>query len=120
MDQVAGKPTVSIHSIVAVQLYTVQGRHLGFSFFNSFAFFSPPGAKVGADPTLTGAFVWLKWADQLKDDAGLDLVPLSSNPIDAVWTDRKLGKDGRTADDGLSIHDVEFAGTRAFNFFSSC
>ena len=66
---------------------------------------------VGADPTLTGAFVWLGWAEKI-EAAGLRLVPLSSNPIDAVWTDRKENKEGGTADDGLAVHDVKFAGER--------
>ena len=73
---------------------------------------------VGADPTLTGAFVWLGWAEKI-EAAGLRLVPLSSNPIDAVWTDRKENKEGGTADDGLAVHDVKFAGERFDDKFQS-
>ena len=42
-----------------------------------------PGARIGYDPMLIG-----EDALQRFTAAGLDMVPLAQNPIDAIWTDR--------------------------------
>ncbi len=45
---------------------------------------SPRASRVGADPSLTGAFTWIGWDDKI-DSAGLKLIPAETNPIDTVW-----------------------------------
>ena len=67
------------------------------------------GDAVGADPSLTGASTWLKWAKDLKE-VGLDLVPLSSNPIDAVWNKDRPERNREP----LHIHETKFAGIFEF------
>ncbi len=66
---------------------------------------APPGSKIGYDPLLVSEEGLARY-----DDAGLAMLPLESNPIDAVWTDRPappaapavphpLAYAGRSADD---------------------
>jgi Xaa-Pro aminopeptidase len=48
---------------------------------------APAGAKIGFDPWLhTGG--WVKAATATLEEAGIALVPVAENPIDAVWADR--------------------------------
>ncbi|XP_063592156.1 xaa-Pro aminopeptidase 1-like [Penaeus indicus] len=47
----------------------------------------PSGARVGADPTLTSADTWLSYANSLAAD-NIDLVPVTPNLVDLIWTDR--------------------------------
>jgi Xaa-Pro aminopeptidase len=62
------------------------------------------GARIGFDPWLHTA----KWAKQIKqrlDKAGIELVPVTSNPIDAVWQDRPEPSSAPAV-----IHSDEYAG----------
>jgi len=59
------------------------------------------GLKLGYDP-------WLISADGLKKFAGLDLVPVTANPIDEIWLDQPAPP----AAPALP-HDVRFAGEDA-------
>ena len=63
-----------------------------------------PGAKIGADPSLTGALTWLEWKQQL-ENFNLTLISRIKNPIDEVWLDQPS-----RSKDTLEIHDLEFAG----------
>lgn len=47
----------------------------------------PSGARVGADPTLTSADTWVSYANALAAD-NIDLVPVTPNLVDLIWTDR--------------------------------
>ncbi|MCW8086926.1 aminopeptidase P family protein [Sabulicella glaciei] len=62
-----------------------------------------PGARIGYDP-------WLHSEGGLKPftEAGVTLVPLAANPLDAVWTDRP-----ELPSAPLRAHGVEFAGEGA-------
>ncbi len=56
------------------------------------------GKKIGYDP-------WLVSADGLKKFAGLDMVPVASNPLDEIWAGRPA------APIALAIpHETEYAG----------
>jgi Xaa-Pro aminopeptidase len=44
---------------------------------------APPGARIGYDPKLISADALARYVD-----AGLTMVPVTDNPLDAVWTDR--------------------------------
>lgn len=65
----------------------------------------PPGARVGIDPTLHTIEAAEKLEKQLRA-AGRVLVPLSANPVDAVW-----GEDRPEAPSAqLRVHPLEWAG----------
>jgi Xaa-Pro aminopeptidase len=66
---------------------------------------TPAGAKIGYDPLLIGEEGLARYTE-----AGLTMVPVAGNPVDAVWTDRPapplcaaephtLAHAGRSADD---------------------
>lgn len=65
----------------------------------------PPESRIGADPTLTGAFTWLKWEEKLAEYK-LRLVALEDNPIDQVWVDRP-----KRNSEELEVHELAYAGT---------
>jgi len=48
---------------------------------------APQGARIGFDPWLHGAR-WPEQARRILADSGIELVPVASNPVDAVWEDR--------------------------------
>jgi Xaa-Pro aminopeptidase len=67
----------------------------------------PTGASLGYDPwrtTLDGAERLQKAAER----AGATLVPVESNPVDAIWTDRPAPPLAP-----VKLHDVKFAGEPA-------
>ena len=57
---------------------------------------APEGAKIGYDAWLHGVG-WAEAAEQLLAAKGIALVPLSDNPIDAVWEDRPAPSDAPAA-----------------------
>jgi Xaa-Pro aminopeptidase len=67
------------------------------------------GAKIGFDP-------WLHTAEEIEglrkilDDAGIELVPIDDNPVDAIWADRP--EPPMTV---VSEHAPEYAGESSFN-----
>ena len=68
--------------------------------------FRSQGAKIGADPSLTGALTWLEWEEFFrKDSKNLTLEPIIQNPIDDIWYDRPA----RPRDE-LEVHDIKFSG----------
>ncbi len=72
---------------------------------------SPEGAKVGADPTLTGAPIWEQWVKNLaRSGKKLTLVPLVKNPIDTVWEDPPPRSKAE-----LEIHELKYAGKYKLN-----
>ena len=74
-----------------------------------YMFSRSPGAKIGADPSLTGALTWLEWKQQL-EIFNLTLISMIKNPIDEVWLDQPS-----RSKDPLEIHDLEFAGKNLKN-----
>ncbi len=48
---------------------------------------APQGARIGFDPWLHTA-QWAEEAQRVLADAGIELVPVAANPVDAVWEDR--------------------------------
>ena len=73
-----------------------------------------PGAKIGADPSLTGAITWLEWKQQL-EKFNLTLISRIKNPIDEVWLDQPS-----RSKDPLEIHDLKFAGKNLKEVSSPC
>ena len=68
--------------------------------------FRSQGAKIGADPSLTGALTWLEWEEFFrKDSKNLTLEPIIQNPIDDIWYDRPA-----RPKDELEVHDIKFSG----------
>ena len=65
---------------------------------------APNGARIGYDPWLHTAG-WVKQATQSLAAKGAELVPVTSNPIDAVWADRPEPSKAR-----LIVQSDEFAG----------
>ena len=75
--------------------------------------FSSPGAKIGADPSLTGALTWLEWEEFfLKDPKNFTLQPIIQNPIDDIWFDRP-----QRPKEELEIHDIKFSGRSRLKTF---
>lgn len=68
---------------------------------------APRGARIGFDPWLANRANVRASADALAP-LGAELVPVSDNPIDAIWTDRPAPS---TAP--VEIQPLEFAGTGA-------
>lgn len=64
----------------------------------------PLGSKVGADPSLTGAWTWLSWKAEL-EHFHLELVPILNNPLDSIWTNKP-----ERNQDPLMVLDVRFTG----------
>ena len=63
-------------------------------------------AKIGADPTLTGALTWEEWQEFFRQsNKNLSLVGTIPNPIDEVWIDQPS-----RSKETLEIHDVKYAG----------
>ncbi len=52
----------------------------------------PAGSKVGADPRLYGASVWLQMAEELAS-SNIEMVSLEQNLIDIIWTVEEDGRD---------------------------
>jgi Xaa-Pro aminopeptidase len=50
------------------------------------------GARIGYDPWLHGE-QWVKAVQRVLKRSGAQLVPVSANPVDAVWTDRPAMSD---------------------------
>lgn len=63
-----------------------------------------PGARIGYDPWLTTRN-FLRTAEAALEAKGIRLVPVATNPVDAVWTDRPTPPMG-----AAEIHGAEFAG----------
>ena len=62
------------------------------------------GAQIGYDPWLHTA-AWVAEASEALAGAGAELVPVATNPVDAVWPDRPQPSDAR-----LAVHDDTNAG----------
>ncbi len=60
-----------------------------------------PGKRIGYDP-------WLISADAMQKFAGVEMVPVQSNPVDEIWTDRPAPPLG-----AAYAHPLEFAGEAA-------
>ncbi len=67
----------------------------------------PSGSKVGADPTLVGAFTWLEWEKALEKH-DLRLTSLLRNPIDDAWDDE--GGRPQRPTEPLEIRDIKHSG----------
>ncbi len=65
---------------------------------------APEGAKIGYDAWLHGVD-WAEQAEKLFAKKGIELVPVDSNPIDAVWADRP-----QPSLEAAVPHDDKFAG----------
>ena len=77
-----------------------------FSSNNVPSMFRAPGARIGADPSLTGALAWLEWGEYFKrQEKNFTLVRIYNNPIDEIWYDRP----SRPKDE-LEVHDVKYSG----------
>ncbi len=63
-----------------------------------------PGDRIGFDPWLHTRD-WVRATETALAVKGASLIPLATNPIDAVWTDRPLPSAAR-----LEVHPDEFAG----------
>jgi Xaa-Pro aminopeptidase len=64
----------------------------------------PEGASIGYDPWLHTR-AWVAETQALLDQRGARLVPVESNPVDAVWPDRPAPSAAPAR-----IHDTRFAG----------
>ncbi|MFN2259692.1 MAG: aminopeptidase P family N-terminal domain-containing protein, partial [Parasphingopyxis sp.] len=62
------------------------------------------GAKIGYDPWLHTR-KWVKTAEKALAEKGAELVPVDTNPIDAIWPDKPLPSDAK-----LIVHEDRFAG----------
>ena len=79
--------------------------HPDYFFFFLFTY-RDSNAKIGADPTLTGALTWREWKEFFRQsNKNLSLVGTIPNPIDEVWMDKPS-----RSKDALEIHDVKYAG----------
>src|SRR5215218_7863480 len=65
---------------------------------------APEGARIGYDPWLHSRD-WVKRAGQALAERGAELVPVTRNPIDAVWGDRPGASAAR-----LVAHPDKYAG----------
>lgn len=65
---------------------------------------APKGARIGYDPWLHTA-EWVRQATRSLGARGAELVPVSRNPIDAVWADQPEPSKAR-----LAVQPEEFAG----------
>ena len=65
---------------------------------------APEGATIGYDAWLHGVD-WAEQAEKLFAKKGIELVPVDSNPIDAVWADRP-----QPSLEAAVPHDDKFAG----------
>lgn len=68
---------------------------------------APAGAKIGFDPWLH-TIDWVRATHALLDAKGIELVPVDSNPLDAVWTDQPAPSIAPA-----SAHGDEYAGRNA-------
>jgi Xaa-Pro aminopeptidase len=59
-----------------------------------------PGARIGYDPKLMAADALARFVE-----AGMTMVPLESNPVDAIWTDRPAPPSSP-----IVLHPLQFAG----------
>jgi len=64
---------------------------------------------IASDPKIYSAVTWLEWQDEFTT-AGLELVPLTTNLIDELWSDRP-----ERSKAPLHIHQIEFAGEACQN-----
>ena len=62
------------------------------------------GAKIGYDPWLHTRN-WVKAAEKALAEQGAELVPVDTNPVDAIWPDQPAPSDAR-----LIVHSDEHAG----------
>lgn len=65
---------------------------------------APDGSRIGYDPWLHTS-AWVKDTAAALADRGVTLVPVESNPIDAVWTDRPAPSPAK-----LTVHGDAHAG----------
>jgi Xaa-Pro aminopeptidase len=100
---VDGRYTLQVREQVDVRLYdyesvpqTSVAKWLGEH--------APEGATIGYDAWLHGK-PWVKAVEKALADKGAKLVPVTANPIDAVWDDRPAPSDAPAA-----IHANEYAG----------
>jgi len=68
---------------------------------------APEGGRIGYDPWLHTR-AWVKAAAEALAERGAQLIPVDSNPVDAVWPDRPAPSDAR-----LVVHDDRYAGQSA-------
>jgi len=65
------------------------------------------GERIGADPKLVGADVWLDWDNEL-GDSGITLSAIQINLIDTIWNETN-GRP-RWVPQPIHIHSLEYAG----------
>ncbi|MFC7536411.1 aminopeptidase P family protein [Sphingomonas sp. GCM10030256] len=65
---------------------------------------APEGARIGYDPWLHSRS-WVKQASEALSARGAELVPVSANPIDKVWSDRPAASNAK-----LAVHPERLAG----------
>jgi len=65
---------------------------------------APQGARIGYDPWLH-TYGWVDQARRALAEKGAELVPVDTNPVDAVWPDQPEPSKAR-----LAIHPPEYAG----------
>lgn len=65
---------------------------------------APQGARIGYDPWLHTR-AWVNEASRALAERGAVLVPVDSNPVDAIWPDRPMPSDAT-----LSVHADDQAG----------
>jgi len=65
---------------------------------------APDGAKIGYDPWLHGKR-WVKAAQEALENRGGELVAVTANPVDAVWSDRPAPSPAPAL-----VHDKSLAG----------
>jgi Xaa-Pro aminopeptidase len=68
---------------------------------------APQGGRIGYDPWLHSRD-WVKKAGEALKGRGAELVPVTRNPIDAVWADRPEASNAR-----LIVHPEKLAGKSA-------
>lgn len=65
------------------------------------------GDRIGADPKLVGADVWLDWSNDLAD-SGIRLDAIQTNLIDTIWNETN-GRP-RWTHQPILIHELKYAG----------
>lgn len=67
-----------------------------------------PGARIGYDPRLVSADGLARYAE-----AGLDMVAMAANPVDAIWTDRPAPPQARAVPQPVALAGAASAEKRA-------
>lgn len=100
---VDGRYTVQVREQVDGSLYEYRSVPLD-TIGGWLAVSAPKGARIGYDPWLHTR-KWVQSVEGRLGNSGVKLVPVSSNPIDAVWQDQPEPSDAKAI-----IHDDKHAG----------